>query len=410
LKIIYLVHQFYPEFQSGTEKFVYNNALMAQKSRNKVKVITYSFYNDSYYEQVDDGILSREFVYKGIPVIAFKYKNQPIDLHIALENESSYRFAKKIVDVESPDIIHVGHPMRVHEFIRVAKEKNIPYLLTLTDFFLICPKVILAPNNNSLCSGPQRGTACHTLCKEFTDDFIGKRLNDAEVVLNNAKQIISPSKFGANIFKHEFNKLNIHVINHGMRYKYIKQNNRIYHKEEKLVFGYAGTLAYHKGVHVLLKAFSSIDNKNIKLLIYGSGDEGYVNKLKEIVGNDNRVTFCGTYSPEQVGDIFTGIDVAIVPSVCYESFPLVLHEALASNVPVIASGLGGMAEQIRDGFNGFTFEPGVSEDLIKKMDLIISDAFILNKIKENIKNKMTILTVEQEAYSYLKIYNNLYQA
>ncbi len=42
LKILYLVHQFYPEFQSGTEKVVLNNAFMAQQSGNKVKVITYS--------------------------------------------------------------------------------------------------------------------------------------------------------------------------------------------------------------------------------------------------------------------------------------------------------------------------------------------------------------------------------
>ena len=42
MKIVYLVHQFYPEFQAGTEKFLLNTARMAQKNGHKVHVLTYS--------------------------------------------------------------------------------------------------------------------------------------------------------------------------------------------------------------------------------------------------------------------------------------------------------------------------------------------------------------------------------
>ena len=42
MKIIYLVHQFFPEFQAGTERFVYNTAYMTQKSGHKVRVLTLS--------------------------------------------------------------------------------------------------------------------------------------------------------------------------------------------------------------------------------------------------------------------------------------------------------------------------------------------------------------------------------
>jgi len=48
------------------------------------------------------------------------------------------------------------------------------------------------------------------------------------------------------------------------------------------------------------------------------------------------------------------IDVLIVPSIWYENYPLILHEALVCNVPVITSNIGGMAEKISDGFNGYT--------------------------------------------------------
>jgi len=409
MKILFLVHEFYPEFHGGTEKIIFNNALMAQKNGFKVKVITYSFYNDSFYDHENMGIFSKEFTYQGIPVFAYKYKNQPDDINIGLGNQILYEFAQTIIDAEAPDIIHVGHPMRVHEFVRAAKDKNIPYIITLTDFFLLCPKVILAPDNNSLCSGPKNGTACKVLCKEFDEVFIQKRLHESHRILSNSKFIISPSNFVALKFKQEFDNVDVRIINHGIRFKNIQQNNNVYAKGNKLTFGYAGNLAYHKGVHILLKAFGEIDNENLKLAIYGSGPEDYVNKLKEISINDNRITFFGAYSTEQLKDIFNNIDVLITPSVCYENYPLVLHEALASGVPVIASNLGGMAEKITDGFNGFTFKPADSEDLNKYMRKIIDNIELLNDLKKNIKTNMIIPTIEQEAYQYFKIYNSILQ-
>jgi len=405
MKIMFLVHQFYPEFQSGTEKFVFNNALMAQTSGHKVKVVTYSFYDDSFYDHYDDGIFSKEFFYQGIPVLAFKYKDPQFDLHLALENNILSNFAKKIYQIETPDIIHAGHSMRVHEFIRVAIREKIPYVLTLTDFFLICPKVILAPKNNSLCSGPQKGAACHVLCGEFSDGFIGKRLNIARDILLNAKQIVSPSKFVARIFTQEINELDIKIIGHGIRYNHIKENKRIYQGGEKLIFGYAGTIAYHKGVHVLVEAFNGIDNENAELKIFGSGEERYIKSLKEIAGKSKKVSFCGTFSSEQVGEVLNGLDVLVIPSVCYESYSLILHEALASNVPTIVSALGGMLEKINDGINGFTFEPGSSADLFKKIKLILANPQILNELKQNITKMMVVPTVEQEAYKYNAIYS-----
>lgn len=404
MKIIYLVHQFYPEFQSGTEKFVFNNAIMAQTFGHKVKVITYSFYNNSEYDHEDGGILSKDFFYNGIPVVAFKYTNSPVDLHLGLTNELLPRFAEKIITAESPDIIHSGHSMRVHEFIRTSIRCKIPYLVTLTDFFLICPKVILAPDSNTLCSGPDNGRACRALCGELSENFIANRLITAREILLNAKKVISPSKFVAKLFLNEIPELDIQIIGHGIRYNHQVQNQKTYQKEDKLVFSYAGTIAFHKGVHVLINAFRGIENENIELRIYGSGDSKYIKMLNELVRNDRRIRFCGTYSSDQVGDVLGEVDVMIIPSVCYESYSMVLHEAFASSVPVIASGLGGPLEKIIDGVNGYTFTPGDPEELRKKISLMIENPPVLNSMKENLRKNVLVPTIEQEAYSYNRIY------
>jgi glycosyltransferase involved in cell wall biosynthesis len=57
----------------------------------------------------------------------------------------------------------------------------------------------------------------------------------------------------------------------------------------------------------------------------------------------------------------------VVPSTCYEGFPLAVAEAYACGVPVIAAGHGGLAEIVRDGHTGLHFLPGDAEDLAAKV-------------------------------------------
>jgi len=63
---------------------------------------------------------------------------------------------------------------------------------------------------------------------------------------------------------------------------------------------------------------------------------------------------------------------------------MILNEALASHVPVIASDLGGMPERIKNGFNGFTFIPGDQQDLQAKIEMIINERTLLNTLKNHI--------------------------
>lgn len=407
MKILYLVHQFYPEYYTGTEKFVLNIAATVQKTGNSVKVITYSFYEDSFYNISKGNILLKEFTYRGVPVTAFRHRRIPEDIHTALVNGDVTEIANEIIVNEKIDIVHVGHPMRVAELINSSKYLGIPYIITLTDFWLICPKYILLTSRGNLCTGPERGNACHDLCPEFPKDLIKRRLNIAEVILFNSKKVISPSNFVGSIFKKEFGNLDMKVINHGISYSKIKKNRRVYKKGDKLIFCYAGSLNRHKGVNILLDAFKNIESKDVVLKIYGSGpDELYVNKLKDTAKEYKRIEFCGVFSEEQVGDILSKVDVVIVPSLWYENYPLILHEALACNVPVIVSNVGGMAEKIIDGLNGYTFRIGDSNHLKSVLELVINNPQMLNELKSNIKNSM-IPTVEQEAYAYYRIYKNI---
>ena len=405
MKIIYLVHQFYPEYQSGTEKFIFNNALMSQKAGNKVKVVTYSFLDDSKFQEFTKEILSREYIYQGIPVEAIKCINPPNFIDFTQSNPQLNQFARNFLKKEDPDLIHVGHPMRMYEFINAAIDLKIPYVMTLTDFFMLCPKVILTPNDHSLCEGPNGGFACYELCSELDGSFIKNRLNKSEIILRKAKALIAPSNFVATMVKKEFDDLNFNVIQHGIQHQYIKKNNRIYNQSDDLIFGFAGTILRHKGVHLLIKTFKEIKNQNIKLKIYGSGPKYFLDELHTMIHKDARISICGEYSSDQLGDILKGIDVVIIPSMCYENYSMVLHEAFASNIPVIVTNLGGLAEKVEDGFNGFTFSFGDSKDLKQKLLKIIENPMILNDLKRYIQKSIIVQKIEQESYEYFRIYD-----
>lgn len=409
MKILYLVHQFFPEYYTGTEKFVSKISSMMQKVGYGARVITYSYYQDSFFEKEAGDILYRESTYKGIPVTMLRHKRIPENINIAMRDKRMKDFAEHVISTEEPDIVHVGHPMRVNEFIFASQRLNIPYIVTLTDFWLICPKVNLVNSRGSLCAGPGGGKECVTSCPELPHEFMVERAGLARSLLFGAKKVVSPSKFLGGIFKNELGSLDIAVVNHGISYSKIKRNNKNYTNEDTLVFCYAGSLNYHKGIHVLIDAFKMITSSNVVLKIFGSGpDSSYVDKLIDQSRSDRRIEFCGIYSEEDVGDIFSNVDVVITPSLVYENYPLVLHEALACNTPVVASNIGGMAEKVKDGINGFTFPVGNAGALHAVMMQIVVNPTILNTLKERIKVS-SVSTIEQEACTYNRIYTNVNQ-
>lgn len=407
MKIVYLVHQFYPEYYTGTEKFVLNLARMVQKAGDRVRVITYSFYADSFYDQSRGDILWKEFLYNGIPVVALKHKQLPTDIHHAIGNTALAGVAHDLLSAERPDIVHVAHTMRVGAFAQALKALAIPYILTLTDFFLACPKVNLVPSRQPLCTGPEQGDACRTLCPELPSDYIHERLESAKTLLFDARLVVAPSEFVAGVFMREFPELTVKVVPHGLSFDRLQRNQRTYAVGDRIVFCYAGSFNFHKGTHVLVEAFTRLKPTNALLKIYGSApDASYAKSLTSMAATNVNIDFCGVYSEHQTGQVLSNVDVVVVPSLCYENYPMSLHEALACNIPVVATKLGGMAEKIKEGFNGFLFEMGDSRQLQTVLEAIVRDPSVLNPLKRNI-GTMMIQGVEQEAYAYARVYRRL---
>jgi glycosyltransferase involved in cell wall biosynthesis len=160
------------------------------------------------------------------------------------------------------------------------------------------------------------------------------------------------------------------------------------------VFGFIGTLARHKGCHLLIKAFRRLSTDSARLRIYGKKEDypDYVRELEAEANGDPRIEFCGTFPNAEIGRVLDAIDTLVVPSVWYENAPLVVSSALAARRPVIASDFPGMAEIIRDGENGLLFPPGDVGELFSRLKAIASDRHLHARLSANCRGAKTIET------------------
>ena len=407
MRILYVVHQFYPESSSGTEQFLLHLASSIQRSGHHADIVTYSFSERSEFRPSGD-LLAKHYQYKGISVIGLRHDRIPIDINTSLENSAVLSFASEVLRNRSCgyDLVHVVHPMRLTSFATAAGQAGIPYVLTLTDFWMICPKINLYTSFNTQCGGPAEGKTCIQWCPELQPEFVRSRLESAREILHGAKAIVVPSRFVAGMVKKEFPELSAHIIPHGLPLDELSTAARPRDKGTKITFAYCGGLSAHKGVHVLIAAFRSLENLNVELRIYGTSgphEPVYERMLRNTAGQDDRIKFCGRYPEEEVGEVFHTIDALIIPSLCYESYSFALHEALASRLPVIASAVPCLDEKIKDSGGGLTFRAGDADDLARNLRLIVSDPRVLDKIKENMKSG-TVSRLEEEAYLYERIY------
>jgi len=131
----------------------------------------------------------------------------------------------------------------------------------------------------------------------------------------------------------------------------------------------------HKGVDVLLKAFSMIKDEDTYLVLAGTGDmiPDY-KRISESLGIINRTLFTGFIDEETLIDLYRASDMLVLPTLnIAEGFGMVLIEANACGKPVIGSRVGGIKYVIRDGETGLLVPPGDPEALADAIRRLIED-------------------------------------
>ncbi len=426
MKIVLAVHQFLPEFSAGTEILTYETAKELSRRGHEVEVVTALPVDPSTAKEQPFSA----YEYNGLSVRRYNHNVHVISpnkyvMEFEYNNFSFAKYFRGYLKESKPDIVHFFHLSRLTaSCIDVGMECKIPMVFTPTDFWIICPTCQLRLPDNGLCLGPDLdGVNCirhvasvtkprwvervfnampYRLLAAFSratgkswwpekrqtptlhilaerKDFIIKRINRLD-------RVLVPTRFMEKIFiQNGVNNSNFHFLPFGINLGPFKKMAK--KRRDRLQIGFIGTLIEHKGAHVLLEAVKLL-HKDIPfdVKIYGKLEEnpGYMAKLRSIAEGDKRIEFCGHFPNDKIGEVFSGLDALVVPSIWYENTPLVIYSAHAAGVPVIGTNLGGIAEIVHHEKNGLLFEKDDSAGLRMALKRLIKDRTLLDRLAKNL--------------------------
>lgn len=221
------------------------------------------------------------------------------------------------------------------------------------------------------------------------------------------------------LIKSSVSSTKIAIIHNGIDLKKFDPDNVC--KEEVLkdlkigknikIVGTVCRLKKEKGVYELLYAFNELtrDMEDLKLLYVGDGPEmpKLNEKVKEL-GLSEKVIFLG--QRDDVNKIYSVMDVFVLPSTSYESFGLVIAEAMAMGVPVVATCSGGVLDIVKDGYNGLLVSMKDVEELKDSILRLLTDeqlcARLIDEGKRSVKENFNFHTMAQK-FEELMLRKNL---
>ena len=209
-------------------------------------------------------------------------------------------------------------------------------------------------------------------------------------IYNKSSLLIVPSSSIADILMWQGIKTRKYIAHLGVdTKKFIKKDKDLAKKKlgytkNDFVIGYHGRLGREKDLKTLLRAYVRMRSKydNVKLLIVGSG----VKEVEDLFRNQKGVNMVG--SQDNVVPFINAMDVYAIPSLT-ETSSLTTLEAMACEIPVIATQVGFIQDYIENGVNGLFFKMQDPYDLKKNLELLYNNSMLRRTLGK--KARETIL-------------------
>jgi len=272
-----------------------------------------------------------------------------------------YKKISDLLERENPDIVHVHNtfPLISSAVFRACKDTGIPVVQTLHNYRIFCANGACVRDNKAcdLCletgnlwNGVKYG--CYVNSKVASVPMVNmiKKYRDEKVWTEGIDHFIALSEFA----KSKFIKAGIPEERITIKANFCEDKGpRDTSNEERNGFLFVGRFSEDKGPHVFLKA--AVEAKVAAKLI---GDGPMLEKLKTEYQDQEQIQFLGTKSHDEVFEEMDRSIALVLPSLCFEGFPLTIAEAFSRSLPVIASEIGSLSELIERGVTGAKFEAG----------------------------------------------------
>lgn len=400
MKILLTVHQFLPEFSTGTEVIALGIAKELQRRGHDVLVVT--GFPDA--GRLPDAQRFDRYVHDGIPVERFRHSPHPMGAQrvvteLAYDNRLFAAAFRKLLDRFAPELVHFVHLSRLSaSLVAPCVERGIPTVFTATDFWAVCPFSQLRLADDSMCAGPDpsgfncvrhlldaagaRPSSLVGLARRAPDWMLGLGVRAAGVPLpvappflrevralvgrqsfvreqlGRVDRVLAPSRImERTLAEGGIAPGRVRFLPYGIRTEGIRRSTDR-GSGPVLRLGFVGSLTEHKGLEVAVRAVRLLEPAlPVELHVHGApGDSAagraFHEAVRALAAPDPRIRFHGPFDNREVGRVLASLDVLAVPSLWHENTPLVVYEAAAAGCPVIASDVEGIAEVVRHEVDG----------------------------------------------------------
>jgi glycosyltransferase involved in cell wall biosynthesis len=332
---------------------------------------------------------------KGITVIPYEKQNDHLEgmgllgkMGSGLEycwSKKSYREVSRIIESERPDIAHFHNifPQMSTSVYKACYDHGIPVIQTLHNFRYMCPNALFLRERKPCEDCISKTLLSSIQHKCYRNSYLASLPMAGMIYFNRlhnnfnryVTQYICLTEFAKNQFiKGGFLSEKLCV----------KPNFISDHTFESIQNGdyvlFVGRLSEEKGLLTLLEAAKNI--RDIPILIAGDGPLRAKLESTTITHNLN-IQFLGYLPKDSVMQTIAKSRFVVLPSECYEGFPVTIAEAFSCYKPVIASDLGGPGEIIKDGITGFKFTPGSAESLANTIANLWNNLPLLKELSLN---------------------------
>ncbi|RJG05833.1 glycosyltransferase family 1 protein [Noviherbaspirillum cavernae] len=329
------------------------SSLLSERNHN---VIPFSAYNEKnlpskwarYFPKT-----YKEAPNKAVGLVKYFYSNE------------SRRSITELLRAEKIDMahLHIYYGSLTSSILEPLKQANIPVVQTLHEYKLVCP-VYTLENHGNLCNKCVTGSSLNGIihrCKNgsLMDSTIRVAENGLSRMLGDVRLVdkfISVSDFHRRkMIEGGIQEQKIVTVHNFIDADAIECSD-----EDEAYALYFGRIEKVKGIQTLLRAFKNLP---LKLVMAGEGSAlGYSRELAADLQLNN-VEFVGFKNGSQLHRLIRQARFCIVPSEWYENCPMAVLEAMAHGKAVVASNIGGIPELVRNGTDGYLFEPKSVEQL-----------------------------------------------
>ncbi len=336
----------------------------------------------------------------GMDVITCSVRTTSVEQHVGPEQKSEAEATFKILDTaKRPITLFTSHlramrqPARYFRALRLAMRTSPPgFRNHVYQFFYFLEAAVLADHlrregvdhlhnhiAKSSCTVAMVTSEMSGISYSFTlhgpDIFFEPHHWRLDAKIKTAAFVCCISDFcrsQAMLFSDPSDWTKLHIIHCGVEPERYAPETRA--ARPTLLF--VGRLAAVKGVPVLFDALATVIQQHPDVLLRLVGDGPERQKLEATaadLGLQDHVEFCGYKSQAEVAEALSTTDVFVLPSFA-EGVPVVLMEAMASQVPVITSKIAGVPELVEDGVSGLLLPPGAVGPLADALNTLLGDA------------------------------------